>query len=196
MLIKPKIARIYAPDYNNQKVNPKSLKCSWNDLKGKKILNENIFICDFPDVHPYEFPPIFPNAKNVFLEHNYKYFTYYWLNRRIFPNNPTIYLNGHPCDTPVVTRGFLMYVTSPNYFRAKRYAGEANLERGIIKENTLINEITLDDYENLLDTYEIEPVEIIEEDMQVDVAHKELTQEDVEKNNGIISATIMKNVNW
>src|SRR2546430_12300908 len=110
--IRPQLAQIHASKntcwiehknfsyYQNNPIHSKALVCDCDDLKGKRILNENILITNFPDIHPYEFPPIFVNAKNVFMHHNYKYFTYYWLNKIIFPNNPTIYLDGDPCDTP------------------------------------------------------------------------------------------------
>jgi hypothetical protein len=73
----------------------KVLISSWEDLQGKNILNKNVLIRGFGDIHPFFGGPFFPNAKNVFFYDNYKYFHYYWINKNIFPGSPNIFINGH-----------------------------------------------------------------------------------------------------
>jgi len=196
-LIKPKIAKII--HYNHDD----NTTFEWEDLKGKKVLNKNVFISGFPDTHPYTNPPVFNNAENVFLDCNYKYFTYYWLHPKIFPSEPTIYLNGHPCDTPVLTRKFNMYVIDRWYKTAKRYAGEANLYEEITKQDTLIKKISEEDYENLVSSFEVEDLEIDDIDEVSDNSSsksksmcKPLTHDDIERHNGVYSSAIMENAKW
>ena len=131
----------YDPNFNIDG----SLKIQWEDLQGKLVFNENVLIMGFGDVHPFPRPPVFTNVANVYLHANYKYWHYYWINRKIFPTNPTIYLNGHPCDSPVLNRKFKINVVGDiNYNNAMRYANE------IGADTSLINNITEDTFFNLI----------------------------------------------
>jgi len=115
-------------------------------LKNKLVLNKNIYLTGFGSITQFENPPIFSEARNVFLIYNYKHFLYHWLTPKIFPNNPTIYLQGHPCDKEVLERGFKMKILSEDYQTAMKYS----------PNNPNISEITKDEFEKILEDYEEE----------------------------------------
>ena len=176
----------------------KKLYCGWHDLQNKLIHNKNVIINGFGDIHPFENPPIFINAENVFFHHNYKYFTYYWLNRKIFPRASNFYLNGDPCDGPIFKRNLNIYVIEDEYFTAKRYAGEASYKEGIfIKNNPLIHEIKNDDYENLINSFE-EEEPLLSEYVGIDSKIKEdkISLNDIFRWHGNIPMAIMVNAKW
>jgi len=128
--------------------NPNLLRCDWDDLKNTKIHNQNIYISDFDDVHPLSKPPIFDNAKVVFLDNNYHYFHLYWLKRIIFPSNPVFYINGYINYACVLESGFKIFLTPHNYGCAKL----------ISPNNDLIDKIEIEDYNKLLNEYEAEKI--------------------------------------
>ena len=165
------------------------LLSSWGDLRGKKILNENILICGFGDIHPFTNNPIFTNAKNIYLHNNYKYFHYYWINKTVFPTLPNIILNGHPCDSPVLDRGFTMYLTPYYFHTAIRYANEigANI--------SLLHKIENEDFDKFIDNFESEKV-ILENNDQSSPYIKKPTLADVSKSGDIISKSIMEKAGW
>jgi hypothetical protein len=193
---KPKIAIIqdfYKHYYGAEKIdcvsNPKALVCEWEDLKGKNILNKNVLIDGFGDIHPFPNPPIFEKAENIYLLNNYKYFHYYWLNKTIFPTNPIIYLRGHPCDSPVLNRGFRIYASDYDYHTAIRYA------KDIGTDTSLIHEISEDEYNANVNDYEVEEIQLVD-NVQYDKNEYETTEKDIDNCGGIISAAIMKKTGW
>jgi len=165
-----------------------SLKVKWQDLQGKLIMNENILIVNFGDVHPFPKPPTFTHALNVYLYLNYKYWHYYWLNQKIFPTNPTIYLNGHPCDSPVLNRGFKINVVgNNNYNTAIRYANE------IAADTSLISNISEDTFKQLIHNHTVEEVICKHYYQENDEFSRPLNKENF---NGVFSDSIMKNTGW
>lgn len=167
----------------------KTLVCDWKNLQGKKILNDNILIKNFYDIHPFTNPPIFANAKNIYLSGNYKYFHYYWINKKIFPTMPRIYLDGHPCDSPVLNRGFRIHIIDSFYHTAIRYANEINAD------TSLITKINREEYDLLINSGNIEEI-ILKDYHQNDKEFDKLTTNDIKNNNGIISASIFEKTKW
>lgn len=128
--------------------NPQLLRCEWKQLLNTKIHNENILISDFPQEPPYQNPPIFDNAKIVFLDNNYEKFHYYYLNKYVFPNNPTFYVNGYIRNQYELQQGFKIFLTPKHYDCAKR----------ISPNNNLIDKIEIEDYVMLFKEYRTEDV--------------------------------------
>jgi hypothetical protein len=156
----------------------------WEHLKNTKIHNENVLIAGFGDIHPFPNPPIFDNVKRVFLHHNYKYFHYYWINNKVFPSNPTIYMYGHPCDTPVLQRGFKMFIVGTDYYTAKRYS----------PNNPNIEQISEEEYGELIEDCEEE--ELLTSEYNASEVIDRLHPDDVIKEGGVMSAAIMKKAGW
>jgi hypothetical protein len=77
----------------------------WRSLNEKVILNNNVVLTGYGDVHPDRFGPVFM-CKKLWMFHCNKNFVYYWLDRSTFPNLQTVYLNSHPCEESVLHRGF------------------------------------------------------------------------------------------
>ncbi|XWV26735.1 hypothetical protein QJ857_gp0320 [Tupanvirus soda lake] len=169
--------------------NPKVFVSAWGKLRGKEILNQNLLINGFGDIHPFANPPVFVNAKNIFLNDNHKYFHYYWINKKIFPTKPTIYLCGHPCDSPVLDRGFRMHVVDPFYYTAIRYANE------IGADTSLIHYLTKTEYNNLVHSHEMEEVNMVDSD-QNESSFSEPTEKNFKECHNNIAAALMKNAGW
>lgn len=57
------------------------------------------------DIHPsFPDPPVFNDAKYVYMDKCNKNFVYYWLDKETFPNVKKIYLDSHPCEPCVFKR--------------------------------------------------------------------------------------------
>lgn len=116
-------------------------KHPWIKLQGKKILNKNILIKDYGDVHP--FPGImFPLAENIFMDGCYKNFVYYWANKFTFPNAKKLYLRSHPCECDVLRRDFETINMTEDFSRYADRWGLANLYL-----------MTDEEYSNLINSY-------------------------------------------
>ena len=114
---------------NNENV----LNCDWEYLQGKHIYNKHILIQNFNFSHVISTnPPIFVNAKTVYLNGNNLHF-YTLLTKKIFPANPSIYVKDN-------FYGFIKYE---------------------IYSDTLPFEILKNSYyNNLIKSYDIEKVRI------------------------------------
>lgn len=186
-----KICVIGAFSDDSKHEHPLILSTRWENLQNKRILNDNVLICHYGDVHPYPRPPIFPNVKNVYLFNNYKYWHYYWLNVNIFSNNPRIHLHGHPCDSPVLNRGFEMDIVGDNhigsYRTAVRYANEIGADTSLLKE------ISEKEFFDRLSEFEVE--EVVMDDYHQD--HDEFKKDlDPKMFTGIYSESLLKNAKW
>lgn len=177
---KPKIAIIqdlgkhsfyksHKTDYN---LHTKAFVCNWADLKGKIILNKNVLIDGFNDVHPFSNPPIFEKAENIYLRNNYKYFHYYWLYKEFFPTNPLIYLRGPLCG---LNRGFKIYISENYYHRVIRYA------KDIGADISLIHEISENEYDANVDSYDIEDIQLIDNAQCDKKEYDEITEKDLRR---------------
>ena len=130
-------------NYTLPKTN-KTVSHNFEQLNGIDFYNENVMLEGFGDIHPFRDYPRFIKAKTVFMEHDYKYFHYYWLDRKTFPIAEKFYVNGHPCDYPVLERGLELHFVDTYYHTANRYS----------PENPNIHFISSEDYYKLLEEYE------------------------------------------
>ncbi len=92
--------------------NPKS----WEDLKGKTVVNESVVLARYGDIRPFANGPVF-NCENLFVEECDENFVYYWVNQRTFPKAKNVYLNSHPCEFTVFLRKFEMIYLHESYRR-------------------------------------------------------------------------------
>jgi len=91
-------------------------KHPWIKLRGKKILNRNILLTQYGDIHP--FPGImFPLAENIFIDKCDKNFVYYWADKYTFPSARNLYLRARPCESEVLSRDFETMHMTNNFSR-------------------------------------------------------------------------------
>lgn len=125
-------------------MNNKTTFCVWKDLKSTIFYNEKILISNFNDVQPYDLPPIFVNAKYVFLNNTCNFLRDYWINGCIFTSTKTLFVNGR-IDYNISNR-YEIYIT-PFYYHEAKY------------KNNHIKGITLEDYYQLIfDNEIVEPI--------------------------------------
>lgn len=131
-------------------LNLSSRKIRWNDLRGKKILNENIRLSDYGDIYPFQNHVIFKNAKRLIVDNCDKNFVYYWIDKVVFPNLETLYLVSHPCESAVLNRQIKTIFLHERYRRYKdRWSRRNNI--------TIVPE---DFFVGLLNTFEDEDMAI------------------------------------
>jgi len=140
-----RISQFGVCDYSHRQlpITAKTVLGNFEQLASIDFHNENVMLEGFGDVHPFKNPPRFPKAKTIFMESNYKYFHYYWLDRKTFPLGEKFYINGHPCDNPVLERGLQLYFVDNNYDTAIRYS----------PNNPDIHFISKNDYYKMLEEY-------------------------------------------
>lgn len=146
------------------------LPTNWIDLCGKKIPNRIVLIAGYNDSDNFPLmsnyvrsnpkhnsqeslnysydqflkqyqQPVFQGATTVFFDKNDENFIFHVVNRRFFPNNPTIYLNSHPASDSVLKSGLNIRLVDRFYYQyGKRWTNN----------DSKVSNITYDSYKDLL----------------------------------------------
>ncbi len=77
---------------------------AWMNLRGQRPTHSVVRVKGLGDIHPFRDGPVFENAHTIHIDRCDKNFVYYWVNHVTFPKAINVYLNSHPCDSPVLWR--------------------------------------------------------------------------------------------